>query len=41
VVWRELAFPAVELDKTGQWIGFRGVDQLVADVKAWGIATTF
>jgi hypothetical protein len=38
---RELAFPTVELDKTGQQIGFRGVDQLVSDVKAWGIATTF
>lgn len=38
---RELAFPTVEFDKTGQWIGFRGVDQLVADVRAWGIATTF
>jgi hypothetical protein len=38
---RELAFPTIQLDKTGQRVGFRGVDQLVADVKAWGIATTF
>lgn len=36
---RELAFPTIELDKTGQWIGFRGFDQLVANVKAWGIAS--
>ena len=38
---KELAFPTVQLDNTGQRVGFRGVDQLVQDVKAWGIATTF
>jgi hypothetical protein len=38
---KELAFPIVELDKTGQRVGFRGVDQLIVDVKAWGIETAF
>jgi hypothetical protein len=38
---RELAFPTIQLDKTGQKVAFRAVDQLVADVKAWGIATDF
>jgi hypothetical protein len=38
---REFIFPTIQLDQTGHPVGFRAVDQLAADVKAWGIATTF
>lgn len=38
---RELKFPLIELDKTGQRVGFRGVEELVKEVKGWGIAQTF
>jgi hypothetical protein len=37
---RELKFPTIELDKTGKKVGFRGVEQLVEEVKGWGIAQT-
>lgn len=37
---RELTFPTIQLDKTGQRDEFRSVDQLMVGVKAWGIATT-
>ncbi|KAE9374216.1 hypothetical protein N431DRAFT_543615 [Stipitochalara longipes BDJ] len=38
---KEFAFPTIQLDKTGQRVRFRPVDQLAQDVKAWGITTTF
>jgi hypothetical protein len=37
---RELKFPTIELDKTGKNVGFRGVEQLVEEVKGWSIAQT-
>jgi hypothetical protein len=38
---RELKFPVIELDKTGQRVRFRGVEDLVEETKAWGIAQAF
>jgi hypothetical protein len=38
---RELEFPTIKLDKTGQKVGFRGVEELVEDVKGLGITQIF
>ena len=38
---KELEFPTIKLDKTGQPVTFRPLEQLIRDVKAWGIATSF
>ena len=37
----ELWFSTVKLDKTGQPLAFRPINQLIQDVMAWGIATSF